>query len=141
MKPNFKFKITSFMITLICLIICSQAETKPRKLFSTSTITLKVDKIGEQYILNESFKPLPNQILIDDREIGEINSKINITDTNSLIKLIWNEENITNLHGMFSKMLNILYINFTGFDTSQVTDMSNMLMGCSSLETVDLSNF
>ena len=140
MKPHFKIKFTSFIIALISLIISSQAEIKSRKLLSSSAITLKFDEIGEQYVLNESFKPLPNQILIDGSNTEEISYKIKITDTNSLIQLVW-EENISSLHGIFSGMLNITYINFTGFDTSQVTDTSNMLMGCSSLETIDLSNF
>ena len=142
MKRCFKFRFNSFIIALMCLIICSQAEIKSRKLLSTPTITLKVNQIGEQYILNEFFKPLPNQILINGIKTEEINCKISITDTNSLIQLIWEDNiNITSLHGMFSGLINISYINFTGFDTSQVTDMSNMFMGCQSLETVDLSGF
>ena len=117
MKANFKIKFTSFIIALMCLIISSQAENKSRKLLSTSIITLKVDEIGEQYILNESFKPLPNQILRDGNNTEEISCKIKITDTNSIIQLVW-ENNINSLHGMFSRIENISYINFTGFDTS-----------------------
>ncbi len=42
---------------------------------------------------------------------------------------------------MFSGCSSLESLNLTGFDTSDVTDMSNMFQGCSSLETLDLSIF
>ena len=49
--------------------------------------------------------------------------------------------NVTSMFCMFSGCSSLESLNLTGFDTSDVTDMSNMFQGCSSLETLDLSIF
>ena len=136
----YNIHIFSLLIILFCLFASSKASINFRKLESTSKITLKVKEIGMQFILNKSFRPLPNKILVNGKEIDKVDSQINITEANSLIELFWNEP-ITNCHGMFEEMLNISENNFTDFDTSKVTDMSNMFMSCKSLEELDLASF
>ena len=140
MNKYYNIQIFSLSIILICLFASSKAAINFRKLESTSKIALKVNKIGMQFILNKSFRPLPNKILVNGKEIDKIDCQINLTETNSLIELFWNET-VTNCHAMFAKMSNISYINFTDFDTSKVTNMSNMFMNCESLEELDLSSF
>ena len=129
-----------FLITINCLIFCSKASINFRNLETTSKIILELNEIGMQSILNESFSPLPNKILINRKELDEINTNINITEKNSSIELIWNEP-ITNCLGMFAEVSNISNINFSDFDTSKVTDMSSMFMNCEYLKNLDLSNF
>jgi len=136
----YNIQIFSLSIILFCLFASSKASINFRKLESTSKIALKVNKIGMQFILNKSFRTLPNKILVNGKEIDKVDSQINLTEANSLIELFWNEP-ITNCHGMFEEMVNISEINFTDFDTSKVTDMSNMFMSCESLEELDLSSF
>ena len=133
------FQIFS-LLTIISLIVCSKASVDFRKLQETQKITLEISEIGIQSILNESFRPLPDKILLNGKELDEIDSKINITEKNSSIELIWDEP-ITNCHGMFAEVSNISNINFRDFDTSKVTDMSSMFMNCESLENLDLSSF
>jgi len=140
MIKSYKIQIFSLSIILFCLFASSKASNNFRKLESTSKIALKVNGLGMQFILNESFRPLPNKILVNAKEIDKVDSQINITEANSLIELFWNEP-ITNCHGMFAEMFNISEIDFTNFDTSKVTDMSNMFMSCESLEELDLSSF
>ena len=139
MKMLNNFQLFS-LLTIICLIICSKASADFRKLQETQKITLEISEIGMQSILNESFRPLPEKILLNGKELDEIDSKINVTEENSSIELIWNEP-ITNCHGMFAEVSNISKFNFSGFDTSKVTDMSSMFMNCESLENLDLSSF
>ena len=139
MKMLNNFQLFS-LLTIICLIICSKASVDFRKLEETQKITLELSEIGIQSILNESFRPLPEKILLNGKELNEIDSKINVTEENSSIELIWNEP-ITNCHGMFAEVSNISKFNFSGFDTSKVTDMSSMFMNCESLENLDLSSF
>ncbi len=43
--------------------------------------------------------------------------------------------------GMFSGCVNLTSIDFSGFDTSQVTDMSSMFSQCTGLTYIDLSTF
>ena len=140
MSNCYNIQIFSLSIILICLFAPSEASIDFRKLESTSRIALKVNEIGMQFILNESFRPLPNKILVAGKEIDKIDSQINITETNSLIELFWNEP-VTDCHAMFAEMSNISEIDFTDFDTSKVTNMSNMFMNCESLKELDLSSF
>ena len=140
MNKYYNIQIFSLSIILICLFASSKAAINFRKLESTSKIALKVNEIGMQFILNKSFRPLPNKILVNGKEIDKIDCQINLTEANSLIELFWNET-VTNCHAMFAKMSNISYINFTDFDTSKVTNMSSMFMNCESLEELDLSSF
>ena len=138
MKVCFNIRLALMSILLLSLFIYS--ESSIRKLENTSKIILKINEIGEQYIINESFRPLPSKISINGKEVEKIDPKVNITEENSIIELIWNET-LTNCHQMFVGLSNIEEIDFTEFDTSQVTDMSKMFLGCESLKSLDLSGF
>ena len=52
------------LLTIISLIVCSKASVDFRKLQETQKITLEISEIGIQSILNESFRPLPDKILL-----------------------------------------------------------------------------
>ena len=134
------YLLTLLLMILLCTPINPEATINNRKLESVSKISLKSDETGLQYIINESFQPLPDKILINGQEVDQIAPKIEIKEENSIIELIWNNP-LSNCHAMFKDMVNISEINFTDFDTSKVTDMSKMFMSCKSLENLDLSSF
>ena len=48
---------------------------------------------------------------------------------------------VTNMKLMFEYMFNITTLNLSNFDTSKVTDMNHMFSGMYNLTTLDLSNF
>lgn len=48
---------------------------------------------------------------------------------------------IGSMQDLFMGMVNLESIDFTGLDTSQVTDMSSLFRGCSALTSLDLSGF
>ena len=48
---------------------------------------------------------------------------------------------VTTMRSMFVGCKNVKYINFSNVKTSLVTDMTNMFSGCNSLTSIDLSNF
>ena len=48
---------------------------------------------------------------------------------------------VTNMSSMFRGMSNLTTLNLSNFDTSQVTNMDSMLASVSNLTTIDLSNF
>ena len=48
---------------------------------------------------------------------------------------------ITNMENMFIYCTSLKSIDLSNFDTTAVTNMNNMFYGCSSLTTLDLSNF
>ena len=53
----------------------------------------------------------------------------------------FNTSNVTNMYSMFSGMSKITSLDVSNFDTSKVTDMSNMFSGMRSLTHLDVSNF
>ena len=134
------YLLTLSLMILLCIFISPEATISTRKLESISKISLKSDEIGFQYIINESFQPLPDKILINGQEVNQTVPKIVINKEGSIIELIWNNP-LSNCHAMFKGMSHISEINFTDFDTSKVTDISKMFMNCESLENLDLSSF
>ena len=134
------FSFFNHSLVVIFFFINTEATISTRKLKSVSKISLKSEEIGFQYILNESFQPLPDKILINGQEINQTAHKIEINEEGSIIELIWNNP-LSNCHVMFKGMSNILEINFIDFDTSKVTDMSKMFMDCEYLQNLDLSSF
>ena len=133
------YLLTLLLMILLCTPINPEATINNRKLESVSKISLKSDETGLQYIINESFQPLPDKILINGQEVNQIAPKIEIKEENSIIELIWNNP-LSNCHAMFKDMKHISEINFTDFDTSKVTDMSKMFMNCKSLKNLDISS-
>ena len=49
--------------------------------------------------------------------------------------------NVTNMHAMFYGMSNLTNLNLSNFDTSKVTDMAGMFANMSNLVTLNLSSF
>ena len=58
----------------------------------------------------------------------------------SITILIWNI-NINSTEEMFWDCYNVIEIDLSNFDTSQITTMKKMFYGCKSLTSLDLSNF
>ena len=84
------YLLTLSLMILLCIFISPEATISTRKLESISKISLKSDEIGFQYIINESFQPLPDKILINGQEINQTAHKIEINEEGSIIELIWN---------------------------------------------------
>ena len=105
-----------------------------------------------------------NKISIMDKEYDIIPLRYNyiITDTNSLNNIgnwqpnnykyknnliYWSlstgfdTSNVTNMNYMFSGCSSLQSLDLSNFDTSNVTNMGSMFNGCSSLQSLDLSNF
>ncbi len=53
----------------------------------------------------------------------------------------FNTSNVTNMNNMFYKCESLKLLNLSNFDTSKVTNMGGMFWGCNALTSVDLSNF
>ena len=66
------------------------------------------------------------------------------SECNSLTKIDWsnfNTQNVTNMSSMFSHCKSLTNINLSNFNTQNVTNMSCMLYECHSLTNIDLFNF
>ena len=56
------YLLTLSIMILSCIFISPEATINTRKLESVPKVSLKSDEIGLQYIINESFQPLPDKI-------------------------------------------------------------------------------
>ena len=103
---------------------------------------MKINK-GNNYILSidEDYDyTRPTEIYINNIKQDEVKNKYTFNETINIVILIWNNT-ITNCYGMFYSCNNIIEMNLSHFDTSQVTDMGYMFAFCSALVSFDLSNF
>ena len=134
-----KFLILFFF--LLFLIEFSH-EIKLVILNYNNEITIKLKGKESQYILNEDFPYSPNEIIINGQNsiFSNTNNISGLSDEINEIKMIW-ENNIDSCYKMFYYMPNILSVDFSEFDSSNVTDMSFMFQECSSLTSINFLNF
>jgi surface protein len=129
-----------FFSLIIVLNLCLSKNIKLRRLSDIySEIKIVIESKGYQQILNQDFIDKPYKIYINDTEQNITDYIYNLTDEVNEIRLIWNKT-LTNCSKMFYGLSNIKMINFSNFDTSQVTKMDYMFYGCDSLEIIDLNN-
>ena len=120
----------------LIIINNSMIECRP------SSITLKIQANGYQYILSESFF---NNHPPDNMKVNEIeqtpNYRYDFGETmDNTVKLTWNNP-MNDIGNMFSGCATIIEIDFSEFDISGVTLMQSMFLCCSKLSSLDLSNF
>ena len=109
-----------------------------------SNITLKINGIGDKYILtpvtnNFGKDNYPNLIYINEESQSKIENQYYFKQTNNIVQLIW-YNNIYNCLSMFYQCSDITEIDLSNFDTSKVINMCDMFRGCSSLSSLNLSN-
>ena len=65
----------------------------------------------------------------------------NCKNITSLDFSLFNTKNVTNMKNMFTNCTSLKSINLSKFNTQKVADMAEMFSGCKSLTKLDLSNF
>ena len=106
---------------------------------------------GENIIPTNNYYKFPKEgnhtifFFVNDN-INNLNSLANMFDKNTYITNIvfselFNTENITNMENMFSGCSSLTSINISNFNTSKTENMANMFSGCSSLTSINVSNF
>ena len=66
---------------------------------------------------------------------------LNVKKIESIDFTNFNTSNLTDMNSLFKGCNNVKIINYSNFDTSLVTDMSNLFNGCEKLISVNLSKF
>jgi len=139
-KARSAFFINCLFIFILIYQICNihsyliKNNINKSIIFFSYEITLKVIGTGIKKILSESY-PFPSNIYLDDELYENIIDfyYVNLTEPNSEIKMEWNNTIINSTKSMFYNCTEIVEIDMTKFDTSSVTDMSEMFLLCSSL--------
>ena len=144
-----------YRLILFILYISFSLSLENQILVYDSEIIITIKGKGNQPILNNktqelvsgsnkknlSFEIKPSEILVNDKKIDKIDYYVyNLTEEENIIKITFNET-ITNCNVMFYNLTNIIKINFSNFDSSQVIKLDNMFYNCSNLISLDLSNF
>ena len=144
---NNKIKSKKFLnyLYIIILFISFHSSKKKvfnwRKLFLENEITMTLRGSGKQFVIYEwSGTPAPNEIYVNG-ELKGTNSKSisDLTGEVNNIRIKWNTP-VKNCNKMFFNFGNIISIDFSKFDTSNVENMSGMFRLCT-ITSLDLSNF
>ena len=107
-----------------------------------SEITLLLKGSGDQYVLGNSFKSLPDEVYLNGNKTNFIGNKpkIHLESELNIISLKWYTK-ISSCHSMFIYRSNIIEIDLSKFDSSSVVSMNYMFMNCSSLKSINFTNF
>ena len=129
---------------LIPLYISKEASVLYiRKLNRNSEIIITIFGNGSQRIINnyvfEHYKP--SEIIINGEKANEVNEIVNnLINEENIIIYKWNYL-LTTCEDMFSTLTNIIKIDLSNFDSSNVRNMINMFSGCTSLTSINFNNF
>ena len=82
----------------------------------------------------------PNEVHINGINMIQVTHTYYLNQTENNVKLVWHNE-VKSCYSMFCYCYDIIEIDFSNFDTSEVTDMPWMFYDCTSLKSLDLSNF
>ena len=102
-------------------------------------ITLTIKK-GNNTFINNKFKIYLYQVYINDINMETIETYYNYTEVNNTVKLIFKSK-IKNCDQMFFNCNNITEIDFTNFDSSEITKLSQTFKNCHQLISINLSNW
>ena len=134
------------IIFFLIIINLFSSNNQYRKLeINFSYITLKIKGKGNKKIFCDKFslfqsKYYPNKIYINGELQNIVNHSYYFNRTENYVELLWNET-IDNCRYMFYECFEIVEIDFSHFDTSQVNNMGYMFRDCYSLVSLNLSNF
>ena len=136
-----KKNISLFYSTILILVKIILVNLENLRLLYNyeSEIHMVIEGNGNQNILNKNFQYEPSEIIVN----GYVNNSCKKTcffhdDLNNITIKFSNQ--IYSSENMFKNLKNILEIDLSNFDTSQITNMNSMFSGCSNLSKVILSN-
>ena len=131
------------IIIVILFYTISQVNCKKRKILSYySSVHLKVNPGNPVQILYQIFynKFPPNEIIINGNVRTDKQYSYQITNTDSNVTISWNNK-LNSTYQMFEGCTDIIEIDFSDFDSSQVTQMNEMFVNCMSLRSINFGNF
>ena len=128
-----KYEITLIFSFLLLLFIQSVSQV------NSNSVKLKVNKLGSIQLLNNTNVPNPDEIRIRNEIKAEYANTITIDNIEDEIELVWLNKT-TDCNSMFRGMRDIIEIDFSQFDCSEVTDMQYMFTNCISLQYINLNN-
>ena len=131
-----KFSLKMFFIALLII-------EKVINLDFNNSITIIINETGIQNILSYEYyiyNIRPYKIYINDKYQNHSYYQYNLTNNISKITMIFNQK-LTNCYKMFYGLSNIISIDLSNFDSSNVINMGYMFFDLRKIFSLDLSNF
>ena len=101
----------------------------------TSQITLTIKQSGEQRLIDNRFYSKISQVLVN-RGTTSCKDTCNLSGSEKYQVVLKLSNGITNSNEMFKDRSNIIEVDLSNFDASQVTEMNSMFRSCQNLEKV-----
>ena len=139
---DFKIKSihSSFWILLFISIIMLNYFIKTES--KNNEIKIKIRGGGRQPILFENFADIPYQVLVNG-QISNIESQnyiSNLEEGDNIIVMKWNYPIETGTE-MFSNLINLIEVDLSEFDASELKLMNFMFYYCTNLTSINLTYF
>ena len=112
-----------------------------RKLGLSNEIIIKINGGGTQNILNSNYLLKPNEIIVNGNPatINEENQVIDLPNKENII-IMKQDNKINDCFSMFENLTNIIEVDLTNFDSSEVINMNYMFFSCTNLKNIIFSN-
>ena len=136
-KTYSKMTIEYFFISyfLLSILYCQIVPNITMKIIGNGTIAL-----FSKYLSPKYEGEVPYKINLDGEDKFGIKDYIYLNEMKvHEIKIFWDKA-IDTTRNMFYNNENITELDFSNFDTSEVTEMDSMFRGCSSLTSINLNN-
>ena len=133
-------------IIFLNIPILSKEYNKIISYSSFITLTIKGPSISKIFYDNsqETNNVCPKTIFPDEININDISfiisTQYNFTEPKNIVKLTY-YNNLKNLNCMFLDCQNITEIDFSNFNSSEITACGSMFQSCLSLTSINFTNF
>ena len=138
-KSNNKISFNSLLIIYLFFLFIHIKEISN---YATE-ITITIEGTGTQPIIfsSKNLNYTSDQIILNRDPLGYTGTSVsNLINQINNITMIWNRQ-LNTCYQMFYDFKNIIYVDLSKFDSSQVTLTSFMFDGCSSLSSINFENF
>ena len=140
-KKFYNINLIAFLFLLKLAFLLSASEARLRNLIIfSSEIHLTINRKGQQKFLSDSYVGAqPDEVIVNEIKVNYTGNKCYMDKNKNNVTLIFNET-ILSCDNMFYNLANIIEIDLTNLNTSEVTNMTNMFSRCSSLQKINFGN-
>jgi len=140
-KFNLPLLIIFILVINLIIPIFSSKNIGIGKLSFLNEITIKIIGTDAQSILNQKYSYQPDEIYIQNisYEIDEQNRIMDLINYENNITMKW-KSNLIDCKSMFAGLTNIIEIDLSNFDISEVISMNGMFQNCFNLEYIKFNN-
>ena len=130
--------INIFILNLFISAILSMSNIRNKSSF----ITLKINGPGNKKIISNFFcgkkYSKPDELYVNDDKKESVVYNYKFTEKENKVKFIWNGI-VSNCNCLFYECKDIIEIDISHLDTSQVTSMIGIFYECNTLTSINLS--